>query len=461
MSLLPGQILPPSAPFGRINEDGTVTIETNWWLLIYNLCNQSLGGQGGLPASALESVETTDFDISTTDVPALTRQIANLSAQLPESEVVPALLSVINSLVLALNAADAEVPIGSLPATNGGTGQTQYTIGDLLYSGIANALARLAGNITTTKKFLTQTGSGSASAAPAWSTISASDLPGTFAGFANPTASVGLSAVNGSAATAMRSDAAPPIDQTITPTWTSLHIFNANISVNGSTITGVANPSGTVGLTAVNGTATTLMRSDAAPALSQAISPTWSGTHIFSNAITVNGGGSSLKGGVTIAAPASGVALTANGVGSSYAGIFTAGGTAGTQKGLSAVTTTQNAADKIFNVNNSLSNLCDIFGDGHGDLGPNLSWTVAGNWSIGAPTSGDAATIANVAGANALAINGNSAGTAVVRVNTQATTGAQTASFAATNKPGAANGSPQKWWPINADGTTYYIPLFS
>jgi hypothetical protein len=28
------------------------------------------------------------------------------------------------------------------------------------------------------------------------------------------------------------------------------------------------------------------MRSDAAPALSQAISPTWSGTHTFSNAVT-------------------------------------------------------------------------------------------------------------------------------------------------------------------------------
>lgn len=43
---------------------------------------------------------------------------------------------------------------------------------------------------------------------------------------ANPTASVGLTAVNGSASTFMRSDAAPPLDQAITPTWTGAHIWN-------------------------------------------------------------------------------------------------------------------------------------------------------------------------------------------------------------------------------------------
>lgn len=50
--------------------------------------------------------------------------------------------------------------------------------------------------------------------------------PGSFSGFANPTASVGLSAVNGSATTAMRSDAAPALSQAIAPTWTGTHIFS-------------------------------------------------------------------------------------------------------------------------------------------------------------------------------------------------------------------------------------------
>lgn len=43
-----------------------------------------------------------------------------------------------------------------------------------------------------------------------------------------------------------------------------------------------SNPSASVGLAAVNGVATTFMRSDASPALSQAIEPTWTGHHVFS-----------------------------------------------------------------------------------------------------------------------------------------------------------------------------------
>lgn len=44
----------------------------------------------------------------------------------------------------------------------------------------------------------------------------------------------------------------------------------------------VANPTATIGLTAVNGSASSAIRSDGAPALSQAISPTWTGNHLFS-----------------------------------------------------------------------------------------------------------------------------------------------------------------------------------
>lgn len=43
-----------------------------------------------------------------------------------------------------------------------------------------------------------------------------------------------------------------------------------------------ANPSASVGLTAVNGSAATFLRSDGAPALSQSITPTWTGQHIHS-----------------------------------------------------------------------------------------------------------------------------------------------------------------------------------
>jgi hypothetical protein len=46
---------------------------------------------------------------------------------------------------------------------------------------------------------------------------------------ANPSAEVGLSAVNGSAGTYMRSDAAPALSQAIAPTWTSIHKYSANV----------------------------------------------------------------------------------------------------------------------------------------------------------------------------------------------------------------------------------------
>jgi hypothetical protein len=46
-----------------------------------------------------------------------------------------------------------------------------------------------------------------------------------------------------------------------------------------------ANPTALLGLTAINGVATTFLRSDGAPALNQAISPIWSGNHTFQNLV--------------------------------------------------------------------------------------------------------------------------------------------------------------------------------
>lgn len=67
--------------------------------------------------------------------------------------------------------------------------------------------------------------SGSA-AAPTFRALVAADLPaGTTPVAGNPTASVGLTAVNGAAATFMRSDGAPSLSQAIVPTWTGAHSF--------------------------------------------------------------------------------------------------------------------------------------------------------------------------------------------------------------------------------------------
>jgi hypothetical protein len=52
------------------------------------------------------------------------------------------------------------------------------TLGDIIYGGSSGAATRLAGNTTTTKQYLSQTGTGTVSAAPAWATIAGSDITG-------------------------------------------------------------------------------------------------------------------------------------------------------------------------------------------------------------------------------------------------------------------------------------------
>lgn len=66
--------------------------------------------------------------------------------------------------------------IDTLPAANGGTGQSSYTLGDILYASGSTAVSKLAGNTTATKQFLSQTGTGTVSAAPAWSAVTKSDV---------------------------------------------------------------------------------------------------------------------------------------------------------------------------------------------------------------------------------------------------------------------------------------------
>lgn len=198
---------------------------------------------------------------------------------------------------------------------------------------------------------------------------------------ANPTGTIGLSAVNGVATTYMQSDAAPALSQAISPTWTATHTFSNTVNLNGTVnvnqqaantganiflvggpsggtinrirynsnsiannsfalrddasavdrmaiasdggmtvgalssqgsgtvnmvgcfVSGVAcltnnsfaNPATQIGLSTVNGVATTAMRSDAAPALSQAIAPTWTGTHRFNATYATSTGSTSVS----------------------------------------------------------------------------------------------------------------------------------------------------------------------
>jgi len=57
---------------------------------------------------------------------------------------------------------------------------------------------------------------------------------------ANPTAQVALSAINGTAATYMTSDSAPALNQAIAPTWTGTHIFAGNVIIEATMTLGGA-----------------------------------------------------------------------------------------------------------------------------------------------------------------------------------------------------------------------------
>lgn len=56
-------------------------------------------------------------------------------------------------------------------------GNTTLAVGDTIYASGTTSLTKLAGNTTTTRKFMRQTGTGSASAAPTWDTLTLADLP--------------------------------------------------------------------------------------------------------------------------------------------------------------------------------------------------------------------------------------------------------------------------------------------
>lgn len=51
------------------------------------------------------------------------------------------------------------------------------TLGDISYGGVSGVKTRLAGNTTSVKQFLTQTGTGTVSAAPSWGALVAGDIP--------------------------------------------------------------------------------------------------------------------------------------------------------------------------------------------------------------------------------------------------------------------------------------------
>jgi hypothetical protein len=121
MSLLPQQILPETVPFGRADQNGTVTIDHNWWLLFYNVCLQVLGNSSnGLPSSAVLDIQSVTGVSLNADAIVLRQQIANLATQMQPPDVVSDsdLPSIARALLLAQDSLLPDPPALAQPFIN-------------------------------------------------------------------------------------------------------------------------------------------------------------------------------------------------------------------------------------------------------------------------------------------------------------------------------------------------------
>lgn len=98
------------------------------------------------------------------------------ASTLDGTEITPIVQTGVNKQVTTANYVSQVLDVNPVETTQGGTNITSYALGDTLYASASNVLSKLAGNTTTTQKFLTQTGTGSASAAPIWIPLTPSSV---------------------------------------------------------------------------------------------------------------------------------------------------------------------------------------------------------------------------------------------------------------------------------------------
>lgn len=257
---------------------------------------------------------------------------------------------------------------GALGTTNGGTALTGYTLGDILYASATDTLAKLAGNTTTTKKFLVQTGTGSASDAPSWGTISGSDVSGNISGQAGSVANAltlgayltGTS-YNGSSAVTVT------VDATSANTASKVVARDSSGNFSAGTITAALSGNATTATTATN---------VAGGAANQIVYNSASGTSAFATAPSASGqvlgwNGSSFAWVTTIATATSATtATTANALNTSNnyqvnsLGVGTAGsGTAGEIRATNNITayySDERLKTKVGDIENPLAKVREI-----------------------------------------------------------------------------------------------------
>ena len=105
------------------------------------------------------------------------------ASTLDGTEITPIVQGGLNKQVTTANYVAQVLNVNPVLTTQGGTNIETYTLGDTLYASATNTLAKLAGNATSTKRFLSQTGTGSASAAPSWELLDPSDINTQYGAF--------------------------------------------------------------------------------------------------------------------------------------------------------------------------------------------------------------------------------------------------------------------------------------
>lgn len=156
----------------------TLTIATGGGSDVFDVA----GGSTSITLTALDQATFLQYSATA----AIWYQVANYTSG--GSGAVSSVFGRTGAVVAVANDYSFSEISGTATIAQGGTGQTSAsaafnalspltTLGDVLAAGASGVDQRVAGNTTTTKNFLVQTGTGSVSALPGWGTIAAADVP--------------------------------------------------------------------------------------------------------------------------------------------------------------------------------------------------------------------------------------------------------------------------------------------
>ncbi len=365
---------------------------------------------------------------------------------------------------------------GGIPYFSGSTtiaSSGALTANRLVLGGGAGAAPTVLGSLGTTTTVL----HGNAAGAPTFGAVSlTADVTGTLpvanggtgvtalsSLTADPSASVGLSAANGSASTFMRSDAAPALSQSITPTWTATHTFSKSGGGTSSALflSSIAPSTSWNETDAAADNRLWDMLANSEQFMARAVNDANS---VATNWVTVDRTGTTID---QVAFPNGNVAFDTNTL-----FVDAANNRVGIRNSSPAVGLHLSAAD--VQVDNAV---LQFGGTGSAAASNPCLFRVGGNDNLAIATGGSErlrieSTGATRPGANntydlgltgtrwatvyTTSININS--TTMLTANTALTNGAAAATGTLTNAPAAGN--PTKWVPINDAGTTRYIPAW-